>query len=118
MSIRMRVSGDRERAVELVRNLEMSQRFLRPALTSESMETSQGKAGPGQAEAAPGGVEFDILSGYNPLPIVSVHPHRPASKTETAASDAASASTASATPTRKRSRGPAIPAVPVAGGAR
>jgi type IV pilus assembly protein PilN len=78
VSIRMRVSGDRDRAVELVRNLETSQRFLRPTLTSESLETSQGKGGPGQAEAAPGGVEFDILSGYNPLPVVPAHPHRPA----------------------------------------
>jgi type IV pilus assembly protein PilN len=118
VSIRMRVSGDRERAVDLVRNLESSQRFLRPALTSESMETSQGKGGPGQAEAAPGGVEFDILSGYNPLPVVVVHPHRPESKTETASSDAAAASTASATPTRKRSRGHAVPAAPASGGAR
>ncbi len=118
VSIRMRVSGDRERAVDLVRNLESSQRFLRPALTSESMETSQGKGGPGQAEAAPGGVEFDILSGYNPLPVVVVHPHRPESKTETASSDATAASTASATPTRKRSRGHAVPAAPVTGGAR
>jgi type IV pilus assembly protein PilN len=118
VSIRMRVSGDRERAVELVRNLESSQRFLRPALTSESMETSQGKAGPGQAEAAPGGVEFDILSGYNPLPVVPVHPHRSESKTATTAGDASAASSASATPIRKHSRGPVVPAAPVTGGAR
>jgi type IV pilus assembly protein PilN len=118
VSIRMRVSGDRERAVELVRNLESSQRFLRPALTSESMETSQGKAGPGQAEAAPGGVEFDILSGYNPLPVFPAHPHRPEGKTETASGDASAASTSSATPTQKPSRGHAVPAAPVAGGAR
>jgi type IV pilus assembly protein PilN len=115
VSIRLRVSGDRERAVELVRNLESSQRFLRPALTSESMETSQGKAGP---EQAPGGVEFDILSGYNPLPVFPAHPHRPESKSETASSDASAASTSSATPARKPSHGPAVPAAPVAGGAR
>jgi type IV pilus assembly protein PilN len=118
VSIRLRVSGDRERAVELVRNLESSQRFLRPALTSESMETSQGKAGPGQAEAAPGGVEFDILSGYNPLPVFPAHPHRPQSTTETASSDVTAASTSAATRTRKPSRGHAVPAAPVAGGAR
>ena len=118
VSIRMRVSGDRERAVELVRNLESSQRFLRPALTSESMETSQAKAGPGQAELAPGGVEFDILSGYNPLPVFPAHPHRPQSTTETASSDAIAAPTSSATATRNPSRGHAVPAAPVAGGAR
>ena len=118
VSIRMRVSGDRERAVELVRNLESSQRFLRPALTSESMETSQAKAGPGQAELAPGGVEFDILSGYNPLPVFPAHPHRPQSTTETASSDAIAAPTSSATATRNPSRGHAVPAAPVSGGAR
>jgi type IV pilus assembly protein PilN len=118
VSIRMRVSGDRERAVELVRNLESSQRFLRPALTSESMETSQGKAGPGQVEQAPGGVEFDILSGYNPLPVFPAHPHRPEGKTESASGDASTASTSSATPTGKPLRGHAVPVAPIAGGAR
>jgi type IV pilus assembly protein PilN len=67
VSIRMRVSGDRERAIEFVRNLESSQRFLKPSLTSESLETNQAKNG--QTEEAPGGVQFDILSGYNPLPM-------------------------------------------------
>ncbi|HEX4650379.1 MAG TPA: PilN domain-containing protein [Granulicella sp.] len=118
VSIRLRVSGDRSRAVELVRNLERSQRFLRPALTSESMETSQSKAGPGQAEAAPGGVEFDILSGYNPLPVFPAHPHRSESKTENASSDATAETTSSAPPRRKHSRGHAVPAAPVTGGAR
>jgi type IV pilus assembly protein PilN len=99
VSIRMRVSGDRDRAVELVRNLETSQRFLRPTLTSESMETSQSKAGPGQEEGAPGGVEFDILSGYNPLPMADAHPHRPASKTATDAAAAPASASATAGPT-------------------
>jgi type IV pilus assembly protein PilN len=99
VSIRMRVSGDRDRAVELVRNLETSQRFLRPTLTSESMETSQGKTAPGQAEGAPAGVEFDILSGYNPLPMVEAHPHRPASKKATDAASAPPPVSATARPT-------------------
>ncbi len=69
VSIRLRVGGARERAVELVRNLEKSKRFLSPRLSSESLQAD--KQGPGaaaqQASGVPAGVQFDILSGYNPL---------------------------------------------------
>ncbi len=92
VTIRLRVAGDRDRAVSLVRNLEHSSRFLQPRLSSEATqatESGNGLAGGarnapvtpgsftfantspgGQPTAAPlpGGVEFDILSGYNPLP--------------------------------------------------
>jgi type IV pilus assembly protein PilN len=67
VNIRLRVSGDRDRAVELVRNLERSQRFVGPRLAGEAaqaQETGRASASP----LAPGSVEFDILSGYNPLP--------------------------------------------------
>ncbi len=79
VQIRLRVSGDRGRAVQLVRNLEGSQRFLSPRLSNESAQTADsggGLAGAPRgtgftttaASTTPGGVEFDILSGYNPLP--------------------------------------------------
>lgn len=67
VNIRLRVSGDRERAVELVRNLETSQRFLAPRLVSEAAQKQQSNRNPMLA-TMPGMVEFDILSGYNPLP--------------------------------------------------
>ncbi len=68
--IRLRVSGDRERAVELVRNLERSSRFVRPRLANEAAQVAEGTVRNAalQTGAAPGSVEFDILSGYNPLP--------------------------------------------------
>src|ERR1700761_218069 len=65
--IRLRVSGDRDKAILLVRNLERSKRFLAPHLNSEN---SQAKEGNG-ASMLPGvtpGVEFEILANYNPLP--------------------------------------------------
>ena len=93
VTIRLRVSGDRDRAIQLVRNPEHSSRFLQPRLSSESTQATEGANGlaggartapaapgsftftstspdGGRAVAAPvpGGVEFDILSGYNPLP--------------------------------------------------
>jgi type IV pilus assembly protein PilN len=76
--IRLRVSGDRDRAVQLVRNLEHSRRFLQPRLTgeaSQAKETGANAQRPGQfrqpqmnVPTAPPGVEFDILANYNPLP--------------------------------------------------
>ena len=85
VSIRLRVSGDRERAIQLVRNLERSQRFAGPRLAGESALTAE-KAqalngglqnvsagsglgtGSGAGSALGNGVEFEIFSGYNPLP--------------------------------------------------
>ena len=55
-----------------MRNLEQSQRFLASAAGQrDGADAGAGQAwcprpmGPG---GAPGGVEFEILSGYNPLP--------------------------------------------------
>jgi type IV pilus assembly protein PilN len=68
--IRLRVAGDRDRAVQLVRNLEHSKRFLHPRLSSEALQAKEGQANAAAAIAngAPMGVEFEILANYNPLP--------------------------------------------------
>jgi type IV pilus assembly protein PilN len=74
--IRLRVSGERGRAVQLVRNLERSKRFLAPRLTGEASQTKEGAQGNGNPNfnaanannGAPPGVEFEILADYNPLP--------------------------------------------------
>ena len=68
--IRMRVSGDRDKAVLLVRNLERSKRFLAPRLNSENSQNKEGNANNASfaSGAAPAGVEFEILANYNPLP--------------------------------------------------
>jgi type IV pilus assembly protein PilN len=69
--IRLRVSGDRDRAVQLVRNLERSKRFLAPRLTGEATQTKESGAQSDSFAAnngAPPGVEFEILASYNPLP--------------------------------------------------
>jgi type IV pilus assembly protein PilN len=67
VNIQLRVSGDREREVDLIRNLERSQRFISPRPVNESAQ-SQEQNRPVATGLAPGTVEFDILSGYNPLP--------------------------------------------------
>ena len=69
VNIRLRVSGDRERTVDFVRNLERSQRFLSPRLSNETAQTAdRANMTPGAQSGVPGGVEFEISSQYNPLP--------------------------------------------------
>ncbi len=77
VSIRLRVTGDRDRTIQLVRNLERSQRFIGPRLAGESALTADRAKTLGvnapvalRVGALPegNGVEFEIFSGYNPLP--------------------------------------------------
>jgi type IV pilus assembly protein PilN len=69
VNIRLRVSGERDQAVLLLRNLETSQRFIAPRLAGESAQTQDSIRAIGAAAATgPPGVEFEIFSGYNPLP--------------------------------------------------
>jgi type IV pilus assembly protein PilN len=71
VNIHLRVSGDRDRVVDLVRNLERSQRFLNPRPANETAQTQEhGGVTPVAQAGVVGGVQFDILSGYIPLPPV------------------------------------------------
>src|ERR1700685_242771 len=57
--IRLRVSGERDRPVQLVRNLERSRRFLGPRLTGEATQAKEGTQGRPAINGAPTGVEFE-----------------------------------------------------------
>ena len=72
VNIRLRVSGNRDSAVQLVRNLETSQRFLSPRLSGETALVAQTVSG--RPATAPSGVVFEIMSGYNPLPEKTAKP--------------------------------------------
>lgn len=66
--IRLRVTGERDRELDLVRNLEKSRHFAAPRLAAESLATAQG--GPGVQNVSTGNlVNFDILADYRPLPL-------------------------------------------------
>src|ERR1700733_3313020 len=68
VTIRMRVSGARERAINLVKNLEGSKHFALPRLAAESLAAQpHSNAQPMPASAA-SDVNFDILADYRPLP--------------------------------------------------
>ncbi len=78
VGIRLRVAGERANAVQLVRNLERSRRFLQPRLAGEASQLKEtnaangGRLAPAQTPGLPlppAGVEFEVLAEYNPLPV-------------------------------------------------
>ena len=73
VTIRLRVSGPHDRAVDLVRNLEHSHRFLAPRLARETAESNQNGRQVEQVSAA-SNVNFDLLAEYNPLPEIAEKP--------------------------------------------
>jgi type IV pilus assembly protein PilN len=73
VTIRMRVSGARERAIELVKNLEGSKHFASPRLAGESLATANSGNQQATAVNASSDVNFDILADYRPLPLEEEH---------------------------------------------
>ena len=77
VTIRMRVTGARERAIEVVHNLEHSRHFVAPRLTAEALANQNGSTPQARPVSTAGGpaatgsandVSFDILADYRPLP--------------------------------------------------
>ncbi len=70
VTIRMRVTGAREHAVDVVHNLERSRYFVAPRLVSEALANQNGGnvRAMAVAQTGPADVTFDILAGYRPLP--------------------------------------------------
>jgi type IV pilus assembly protein PilN len=66
ITLHLRVIGPRDKAVELVRNLEHSKRFLLPRIVGENAE-SNGSPGERQEPVSLSNrVDFDVLADYNP----------------------------------------------------
>lgn len=69
ITLRMRVVGPRDKAVELVQNLERSRHFLLPRITGESAESQGNGANPAlEPISMSNRVNFDLLADYNPVP--------------------------------------------------
>jgi type IV pilus assembly protein PilN len=66
ITLHLRVIGPRDRAVELVRNLEHSKRFLLPRIAGENSESTGGPGEQIQPVSASNRVNFDVLADYNP----------------------------------------------------
>lgn len=66
ITLHLRVVGPRDHAVELVRNLEHSRRFLEPRIVGETSETSNLPNQRLEPVSASNRFTFDLLAEYNP----------------------------------------------------
>ena len=119
VAIRLRVTGPRNRALDLIRNLEKSKHFADPRLASESAATGAGNV---QNASTGNDVNFDILADYRPLPLPvkgaqekagehrAAKRKRPATPTGAASPGAKPAGPASPGPNRVPKPGPKPPA--------
>ncbi|HTV81789.1 MAG TPA: PilN domain-containing protein [Acidobacteriaceae bacterium] len=70
VTIHLRVTGARDRALDLIRNLEQSKHFASPRLMDETLATTgSGSAAAMEPVSATNQVNFDILADYRPLPL-------------------------------------------------
>ena len=67
ITLHLRVLGPRDRAIELVANLEHSKRFVHPRIVNESSESSGGPGERVEPVSASNRVNFDLLAEYNPV---------------------------------------------------
>lgn len=113
-TLHMRVVGPRDRAVELVRNLEHSQRFRSPRIIGENAETDKaGNTHMLEPVSASNRFTFDILADYNPP---ASDDHRIAGATKPEAATATDKGTGEPLPKAVKPASPA--AKPHPGGAR
>jgi type IV pilus assembly protein PilN len=66
ITLRMRVVGPRNRAVNLVQNLEHSRRFLLPRIVGENSETTGGPGERAEPVSESNRVDFEVLAEYKP----------------------------------------------------
>lgn len=66
ITVHVRVVGPRDRADDLVSNLEHSRRFLEPRIVGENAESSTGPIQRQEPISASNRFDFDLLADYNP----------------------------------------------------
>jgi len=77
ITLHLRVVGPRDRAIELMRNLERSKHFLRPRMVGENAESSGGPGERLEPISASNRVNVDLLADYNPA-TETMERHKPA----------------------------------------
>jgi type IV pilus assembly protein PilN len=66
ITVHLRVMGPRNKAVDLVQNLEHSKRFLEPRIIGESAESTNTPGAAMEPVSASNRVTFEVLADYNP----------------------------------------------------
>ncbi len=85
ITLHLRVIGPRDLAIDLVRNLEHSRRFVLPRIVGENAEATEGAGQRLEPINASNRVDFDLLAEYNPA---SPGNHKAAAKPRAASDDA------------------------------
>lgn len=120
ITLRLRVLGPRDRAIELVQNLEHSRRFIAPRIVGESSETSSGPNERMQPVSASSPVNFDVLAEYNPPTAGELGRTKPATHDSQAKAESVGNTTGSAPreyrPPYTGATRPTAPAKPRTGG--
>jgi type IV pilus assembly protein PilN len=80
ITLKLRVVGPRDRAVDLVQNLERSRYFLHPSIVGESVESTGGPGEKLQPVSASMRVNFDLLADYNSAALAEHRTHSKAAK--------------------------------------
>src|SRR5271157_3180440 len=69
ITLHLRVTGPRDREVDLVKNLEHSRRFLSPRIVGENAQSTEGANKQNlEPVSASNRFDFDLLAEYNPAP--------------------------------------------------
>ncbi len=74
ITLKLKVAGARDKAVQLVQNLEHSRHFLRPAITGESMENAGAPGQPLEPVSMSNKVTVDLTAQYNPATLSELPP--------------------------------------------
>jgi type IV pilus assembly protein PilN len=113
ITLHLRVLGPRDKAVELVKNLEHSQRFVQPRIVNETADTGNGPNQKLEPVSDTNRVNFDLLADYNPPT-----PAERAAAKKAAAQKAEEAQREPAKPGAEFHKGPGARRLPYTGGAR
>jgi type IV pilus assembly protein PilN len=74
VEIHLRVSGARDRAIQLVQNLEKSRHFANTRISGETQAQGAGQNNVAQPLSLETPVNFDILADYRPLTLGEIAP--------------------------------------------
>jgi type IV pilus assembly protein PilN len=99
--VHLRVSGARDRAIELVENLEKSRHFASPRVVNETLAQTSGQNNGFQPVSASTPVNFDILADFRPLALDEEKEEREAAKKQDQKSGAKAATPAGAVKKRR-----------------
>ncbi len=107
ITLRLRVVGPRDKALDLVQNLEHSRHFLRPTIVGESTESSGGPGERLEPVSISNKVNFDLNAEYNPATV--------GEKRSTDKKPEASSSTTVTAHSAKTAAGPGLRRPPLSG---